>query len=144
MTDSGAETLTDEPKKPLLELDTSAVRPIIKVDGEDFELIHPYEFSIADRHRLARQANRFYALLFRKGKLTDAERVEMAVLLQDISSPLLAEVPEPVQVKLKDGHRLAVLNAYFPEVLRILRVAAGQLEQTMSTNHPTNDEEAIR
>jgi hypothetical protein len=119
-------------RKELLRLDTLITRPQVIIDGQPFEMIAEAEMSIVERQRQAARGRRIMALMSKDTTpLTDKEEAELTRLLDEACRAMLVDVPEELYAKLRDGHRLALVEA-FGRLLQETRRPAGAEKQTAS------------
>lgn len=128
---------TTVPPAPVLDLSTVVDRPFLKIDGEQFEIRHPDEFSLVQQLRQQRHAERVMALV--EGMLHEppseaTEREYAALLDQSCRQVLMA--PDPIHEKLRDEHRLAIVKAFTGLLLERTRQRAGAPAPTSDPSEP--------
>lgn len=95
---------------PLLDLSTFTERPTIIIDGEQYELHNPEEFSVLDYQRIASDGRKL-ARLIDADELDEEQAVELRTVLDRTTRRLLI-APEEVHAKLGDMHRVAIARAF--------------------------------
>lgn len=101
----------DATRRVILDLNTLVPdRPIIRIDGADYECRVKDDFGIEDLTRLERLKER-YNTLVGKESFTDEEGRWVSEGLREFTAMVLTAPPE-VQSKLTDNHRLAVVQAF--------------------------------
>lgn len=115
--------MAPESKGPLLDLNTFIVRPVVNIDGQAYEMVHPDEMTILDLQRQFVRGRRIAELMIKK-ELTTAEQVELPRILDEACRAILVGAPEEVHAKLQDGHRFDIIDA-FGELLPRNRRTAG-------------------
>ena len=89
-------------------------RPIVAIDGTAYEMAVPEDFGLRDRARFARLAKRLKAI---SGSTSDADisDEDIDTLVQSLSeavSLILPGLPAEKRAKLRDGHLLAIVQAF--------------------------------
>ncbi len=102
---------------PILDLDTLIKRPIIKIDGVNYEIISPDELSVLDHHRLMEQGKRLDALLS-ASEMGEEDEAEIKKLLVKITDWIMVGVPPEVRAKLTDAQRMDVGQVFTALPLR--------------------------
>lgn len=105
-------------EKPLLELSTEIVRPQVVIDGVSYGLVIREELSMGEMHELRRQLNQF-AGLDAKEAIAAGESTELSGVLDQLCRKLLPDVLDEVHAKLKDGHRVRLLETFLGIFLRL-------------------------
>lgn len=93
-------------KKPLLDLDTLVVRPTVRIDGVEYEMVAPDELSILEYHRLINLGKRLDAIE-QVEEPTEAQEIEYEDLLDTLCRRILL-APDEVHKRLKRPQRAAV------------------------------------
>lgn len=96
---------------PILDITTSRVRRIVKIDGEPYEIISTDELSFANAHSLSSFGQRL-GEVFRSPDSTDEQLVEASQQLDALVSRVLL-APDRVRAKLTDIQKMQVLQAVF-------------------------------
>ncbi|MGH7310680.1 MAG: hypothetical protein ACREK6_18515 [Candidatus Rokuibacteriota bacterium] len=95
----------------ILELTTTATRPVVKINDEPYELQHPDELSLLEQHYL-RQWGKDIEEAF-KGDEADPEAVSLAEKrVRDIVTMLMPGLPPDVLDTLSDTQCLAIMQAF--------------------------------
>lgn len=120
---------------PILDITTSRVRRIVKIDGEPYEIISTDELSFANAHQLRSFGQRL-AEVFRSPDSTDEQLVEASQQLDALVSRVLL-APDRVRAKLTDIQKMQVLQAVFQ-----LPGAVGQTSSQNSSPGSSDSTEA--
>lgn len=103
--------MAPDSKGPLLDLNTLIVRPVINIDGQEYELVHPAEMTVLDRHRQFARGRRIAELMVKK-ELSPAEQVEFSRVVDEATRAIGIGIPDEIHVKLRDGHRFDIIDAF--------------------------------
>jgi hypothetical protein len=123
---------------PVLDISTLVDRPRVVIDGESYELKHPGEFSIVEQMRMMRQAKRIMVLVDRlmgDAEPTEAEECEYTTL-SEASCRRVLIAPDDVHAKLREPHRVAIVQAFTALQSTTSRQATGASE-TAAEQTPT-------
>jgi len=128
------------PPIPVLDLSTLVDRPFIRIDGTNYDIRHPDEFSLVQQLRQQRQAERVMLLvqaMVEKQASTADEEEYVSILDQSCRAVLIA--PDAIHEKLRDDHRLAIVKAFTELLLEKTRKRAEATppDQPPSTNSGT-------
>ncbi len=95
----------------LLDLKTLIEQPTIKVDGSQYEILHPDQLGILDFQRLSTMAVRLNTL-GKKSDTSDDEAAELVTIIEDLTDRIMVGVPADVRAKLTEAQRLAVAEVF--------------------------------
>ena len=114
-------------KTPLLNLDTLTERYDVKVDGESYELRNPGELSLTTYHKLGKKGDELSALLEVPDNEFSDEQVEALDQTLDFLCRAVLVAPDEVHKKLKDLHKLQVIQTFneLPESKGMAALIAG-------------------
>ncbi|AEQ50748.1 hypothetical protein [Pelagibacterium halotolerans] len=123
---------------PLLDLQTLIERPIIKVDGNAYELYSPDELTIIQSQWFTRAGQQIEAL----GKGDD----EQALLdkLTEVARRALVAMPEEVFAKLTDRHKTAIVQVFTSLLLGDRAKAAGAVMDQIVKAFPLTGDKSSR
>ena len=107
----------------MLDLNTLIERPVIRIDGEKYEILTPDELSVLDWKRFLKTAGRLEEIVAMP-ELGDDETEELSNLLIDLTDKIMVGVPSDVRSKLNQNHLLSVAGVF--TTLLTKRAAAGQ------------------
>jgi hypothetical protein len=99
--------------KSVLDIDTVVERLHVRIDGVPHQLSHPNALSLRNHIRMEKIGPRMSALLMASSEnaLTDDAEAELQGLL-DEGCRLVLEAPPVVHAKLRDKHRVAILQVF--------------------------------
>ena len=97
-------------KTPILELSTDSATCPIKIDAKAYAIRHPNALSLFDFKHVDRQLPRV-AHLLQQTAPSPEQRQELSQLLAEVTAIVL-EAPDAVHAKLKDTHRLIIVEAF--------------------------------
>lgn len=116
----------------LLDIKTLIERPVVAIDGIQYEITAPEEMSIVDAAKVARLGRRLDA----KMKLdhpTPADETALRDILADLIAIIMKPVPEEVRSKLGDAQKLAVIEVFTMLLLaRKARLAGGTMVRQLA------------
>lgn len=116
------------PAAPLLDLDTLIARPVITIDGVEYEIRSPGELSVVESHRFGRWGNRIDALTAEDGAKAEAE---LTALIASTARAILIDVPDDVFDRLSGANRWAIIDLFTGLLLREkLKVAGAMMTAT--------------
>lgn len=96
---------------PLLDLSTLIERPLIKIDGERYEILHPDELSVVQSQQVAAWGRKIDELNA-KNTLGVKDKTRLSATLGQLADLIMVGVPEEVRDKLSDQHRLRVAEVF--------------------------------
>lgn len=114
-------------KKPMFDLNTLIERPVVNIDGQPYELVHPDEMTVLDRQRQAVRGRRIAALMALDRDLTEAEQNDLPRMLDEACRAILVGAPPEIHAKLQDGHRFSIIDSFGVLLLKRSRQTAGAL-----------------
>ena len=132
----------------LLNLDTLVVRPLVAIDGKDYEMLNPGEVSILDLHRFGALGAEFEGITSSVQADTDltTEQVTAVSVALDRMVRMILRAPEDVLSRLTDVHRYRIIEAFntlTPSKLpapRVSKAVAGPVEEAPPTpDLPTSE-----
>lgn len=129
-------------KKRILELSTLVDRDTVVINGEEFDLRAPAEFSILEFHRIGKRAASLSALQAKDG-LTDDEIGELSSVLDELCRLVLV-APDEVHLKLREGHKQAILGAFTDAAAEARGAVAAPVPQETTPDPPTGESVAER
>jgi hypothetical protein len=97
-------------KTPILDLDTLVDRPVVKIDGHEYELLTHDLLAPIDGHRMSRSYARIGVLLDQP-TLSDDEERELEAL-PDRMCRLVLDAPDPIHAALTSKQRMAILSTF--------------------------------
>ena len=99
-------------KTPVLDLSTIApIRPVVRIDGDDYEVALSSDFGLVDNHRLEELRKPMAA--YASGDSEDQETVEaMAAALKEFTGMVLRGSEPELLDKLTEGQRLAIIQVF--------------------------------
>ncbi len=114
-------------KTPLLNLDTLTERYTVMVDGEPYELRNPGELSLTAYHNLGKKSDELSKLLDVPDSEFTGEQVAELDRTLDYLCRAVLEAPDDVHKKLKDLHKLQVIQTFneLPESKGMVALVAG-------------------
>lgn len=97
----------------LLNLDTLVIRPIITIDGADYEMLNPGEISLLDLHRFGALGSEFDALsaAVQGEQMTEEQAAAVSAALDKMVRMIL-RAPEDLLSRLTDVHRYRIVEAF--------------------------------
>jgi len=98
----------------ILNLDTLVVRPLVTIDGTDYEMLNPGELSILDLHRFGALGSEFQSITDSAEKdadLTDAQVVQVGATL-DRMVRMILRAPDEVLNRLTDVHKYRIVECF--------------------------------
>lgn len=109
----------------LLELltDLEPERDTITVDGNSYELNTPLDLTLEQQGKLLRWLKRVEAITDPSRELTDEEYSAARAALENIVGVIVPGMPRDVIRRMKDGHLIAIVEAF--------RVAAETRDRTL-------------
>lgn len=117
-------------KKPVLDLDTLIVRPVIAIDDEIYEILSPDEISVIESHRFANAGRRIDALSEEPG---EAAENELTALIDQVARKVLIGAPDAVFAKLSGAHKWAIVDVFTGLLLGKRLGVAGAMSRAMGT-----------
>ncbi len=97
--------------EPLLDIQTLAERPVIKIDGQVYEILSLDELSVVDSVRFQGLGKRLAALIA-EPDLDDAQAEELVAALHHLTDRIMVGVPKEVRDGLSDASRVAVAGVF--------------------------------
>ena len=98
--------------RPTLDLDRIIERPVVRIDGTDFELKDPGEFSVVDTGRLRRNTRRVVEMIQDYASLTDKSQAELEANIDELMDSIFVNMPEAVRRSLT-FEQVGEILAYF-------------------------------
>lgn len=95
----------------VLDLSTEFERPVVRIDGADYEMRAPEEFSLDQIHELGTLGKRLERLMG-KDQLKDAERDDLRQIATDMASTVMIDIPRELMVKLSDVAKMKIAQAF--------------------------------
>ncbi len=95
----------------LLDLTTLIEQPTIKVDGCQYEILHPDQLGVLDFQRLSTMAGRLSGLM-KAPDPSDADAGELTKIIEDLTDRIMVGVPADVRAKLNESQRIAVAEVF--------------------------------
>lgn len=108
----------------LLDLDTITDRPVIRIDGETYQIRSPGELSVVESHRFGRWGKRIEELADQDG---DEAEAELDALVAKVARAILVDVPDAVFAKLPGAQRWAIIDLFTGLRLRETLKVAGAM-----------------
>ncbi len=96
---------------PLLDIQTLAARPVIRIDGQLYEILSLDELSVVDSVRFQGWGKRLAALIA-EPDLDDAQAEELVAALYHLTDRIMVGVPQKVRDELSDASRIAVAGVF--------------------------------
>ena len=140
-----AEEKTSGPRlsrAPLLSLDTLTERYVVTVDGESYELRNPGELSLTSYYMLGKKGEELNELLeVPEAEFTDEQVASLDRTLDFLCRAVL-DAPDEVHKKLKDLHKLQVIQAFneLPESKGMAALATGATDAAPEAESPPTGE----
>ncbi len=103
--------------EPLLDIQTLAARPVIKIDGQLYEILSLDELSVVDSVRFQGWGKRLAALIA-EPSLDDAQAEELVAALYHLTDRIMVGVPREVLDELSDASRIAVAEVFMRRLRR--------------------------
>lgn len=85
--------------------------PFIVIDGEKYAMVDREDWGLKESASFAGLQKRFAEVHDRPG-FDEVKMREMALLIDDMIKAVLPEIKQPVLDKLRDRHKLAIINAF--------------------------------
>lgn len=120
--------MADPQRPPLLNLDTIVEQPLVVIDGQPYPMLTEDDLSIVAVHRLRKQGQELQRLLDAAAADQSDELDDQVKTLLAVMCRKLVQAPDDVHAKLKENHRLLIIEA-FSKLLRSSRPAAGATDQ---------------
>jgi hypothetical protein len=119
-------------RKPLLDLDSFAETPQIRVDGELYDLRLPDHITIVEGVRIRKVSPRLDELQAKEaaGTLNEDEAVELTQIL-DMVARIVLKAPDSVHERLADWQRIAI-------VLSFSGLSTPRLQATRAATEPAS------
>jgi hypothetical protein len=101
----------------LLNLDTLVVRPLVVIDGTEYEMLNPGELTLLQLHQFGVMGSDLQAAISAAttspdiASFTSAQVASVAALLDRMVRMILKAPPELVS-RLSDGHKFQVVSAF--------------------------------
>ncbi len=97
----------------LLDLKTLIEQPTIKIDGVQYEILHPDQLGVLDFQRLSTMAGGVSALMKKSpDEITDGDAAELTGIINDLTDRIMVGVPDDMRAKLTESQRLAVAEVF--------------------------------
>jgi tRNA 2-selenouridine synthase SelU len=106
-----------DPNAPLLDLDTVIARPIIAIDGEQYELISPDELPLETSHLMAAKGRQMQKLQT-SAELNRDQAGQLRAIVRQLSDIVMERIPEEVRAKITIAQRLQVIEAFTALLLK--------------------------
>lgn len=110
--------MTDE-RKPLLTISTEIIRPDVEIDGQTYGMRIRSEMDVLEIAELGRQGRRLEEIS-KNPEFTEADAAELSAIVAGFCRRLLPDAPDEVLAKLKDGHRLAIVETFLGTLKEII------------------------
>lgn len=110
----------------VLDISTLIVRPHIKIDGKNYEILSVNELSVVETQRFALWGTELQQLISDKSK-----EAELEALVTDLARRILVGVPDSVFEKLKGGHKFSVVEAFTMLLLTKKAETAGAIAKNL-------------
>lgn len=104
----------DTPVPEILSLDSLVDRPVVVIDGTEYELYTPFSIPKLSMHKVGRLANREEALM-KQEVLTAEEEAELDAIPTRICA-LVLDAPVSVQETLSPKQRQRVVERFFVQI----------------------------
>lgn len=117
---------------PLLDLDTLIVRPTIKIDDKNYEILSPNELSIIDSQRFT-----LWGALIETLAPDEAKGEELTAVVDKAARMVFVGAPEAVFAKLSGAQKMQVVEVFTMLLLRGKMGAAGAMLTEMVKKRPT-------
>jgi hypothetical protein len=126
-------------KRPLLDLDTLVIRPIVRIDEVEYELRAPDELSVLENHRLLALGKRIEAIEALE-EATDDDDADYDRLLRTFCRKLLL-APDEILERLTTSQRAAVGLTFSRLWLTASLQAIRAIAKTAEAHRTTSGEE---
>lgn len=99
---------------PALDITTESVRRPIRIDGVTYHLNNVDDLTMQEQIKLGKIGKRFESLVDETSidAMDDAALNELQSAVDWATRRALHDVPEDIIVKLRDGHRIAIVEAF--------------------------------
>ena len=94
-----------------LDLSTQIDRPIVRIDGEEYEMFSPHEMTLVQIHNIQSQG-RMLESLMSKDQLSDNERKKLTGIGDTLLSAIMVDIPEEVRSRLTDIMKLRLVTVF--------------------------------
>lgn len=113
---------------PALDLTTQHDRPVIKIDGIEYEMRVLDDLSLVDMHRIDRMGPRIEALgkKLEQRTSTDEEAIELSTMLVE-GCRIVLDAPVEIIDKVSDVGRLNIFKVFIERLLPQLQTASASL-----------------
>jgi len=105
--------------QPLLDLDTLAKRPFVRIDGKNYDIRNPGELDILTFHRIASRAEAVQRIMGpsgsepeKLGDLSDESVRAVADALDQTCRVLFVDIPTDVYGRLSETQKLSVMTVF--------------------------------
>ncbi len=125
-------------EKPILELSTLVPdRPIIKIDGQSYEMAVYEDLSFKDE-ALLKKAGRMLVEASKAEDPTNEQFDELAQLVNRSLRVVVPGIPDDVFHKLPDGHKVQILMAFTRAARRTILSPPSETGATKNSNRRTS------
>ena len=100
--------------KKLLELTISFNRNTIRIEGEDYEILHQDEFGLADFAWIQDRSSQMFDIL-NKGKMSVDEAKKAEMVIEDIIDKIFVDTPEETRRSIKTSDCVDIINVFFSQ-----------------------------
>ncbi|MBC2858726.1 hypothetical protein [Stappia sp. 28M-7] len=112
---------------PILDLETLIKRPIIRIDGERYELRAPDELSVLESQRLTTAGKEIEAL----ASSGDPENV-LAGVIDDVTRRIVVDLPDAVLAGLSESQKMAICEVFTQLLMRRRLAVAGAIARKLT------------
>lgn len=102
--------MADREPTPTLTFETLHEGAPVSIDGQRYEIRHPFALSLGTFERVRRLWMRV-SVLIRQDPLSQEDELSLASWLREICTAVL-DAPDEVQAKLGDGQRVLICEAF--------------------------------
>ena len=95
----------------ILDLTTQLARPVIRINGTKYQLLHPDELSIIDSTRY-RETGATVSRLLAQDTLSDQDGEELSAALAALTDRIMVDVPASVRDALAEKQRLSIAEVF--------------------------------
>jgi hypothetical protein len=130
--------MAEDRKTAILDLTVDVERPIVRIDGQNYQLHTPEELSLLEFRIVRREARRLSELLQQINNQADAASDEVVEEFVDALDRLCRRIllaPDAVHQRLREQHRLTLIETFSSLLTEMMerRRAAGAMQEAVAT-----------
>lgn len=119
--------------KTLLDLSTAFDRPLVRIDGVDYQMMERGDLGIVDQMRIWQMYGRVAQIRAKApDAFADSDKAVIAEALDTVLSVLIPDLPAAVRDRLREEQKLAILQSF-------TEAAAPTSEALPQVNPPTTE-----